>query len=364
MKATNRIDPSVNGVPQKKPKKARKRKGEPFEEGGIKIVPVSQEQEPQRGRLASDLRPRGVEWLLAPWIPKGMLSLVVGLPAVGKSTFMAWLTAQAGCAAVMPGFEEEVEVTTLPRLQANGVRLSLVRFLDDREYRLPRDKSRIASILRGWEAELLVIDPIDSYMEDEMNENTGRDVRSMLESVAWIASQTGAAVVGVRHPGKDRTNVMPGSRQWRAVPRSIVELATDGNVPPRLLLRHYKDSLGQDARPRRYRLEGDRGAPRKFVLEDELDVSLSRLSEVESDPTERIEIRKVGRYVRHLFTANDKPLVADLMSICRANGVADRARRQAVNLLSIDEKPDGVGGKYIMFGAPATWPAWTDDPQS
>lgn len=354
----------LNGQAVKPKRKPRPKKPGKIPSEEVRVVHAEPKEESSGGRLGSDLRERGVDFLLRPFIPRGMLSMVVGLPAVGKSTFIAWLVAQAGCAAIMPGFEEEVEVTTLPRLQANGANLRLIRFLDDRDYRLPRDKQRIASILKHWEAEILVMDPIDSYMEEDLNENAGRDVRLMLEAAAWVAKESGAAVVGVRHPGKDRLNVMPGSRQWRAVPRSIVELCSDGNSPPRLLIRHYKDSLGQDARPRQYRLEGERGKPRRFVMSDEVDTSMGGLAQAAADPTERLDIQTAGRHIRHLFETTTEASVTDLVNLCRSNGIGDKARREAVRLLGIFSKPSSSGGKWIMYRTGKDWPSWTDVPKS
>lgn len=341
------------------PKRTRKKPAQPDQAGANQAHgqrdPATQQA---RGRLASELDKRQIQWLLSPWFPRGMLSMVIGLPSVGKSTFMAWLMAEAKGAVILPGFEEVPELTTIQRLEVNGAKLHRIRFLDDREYRLPRDKALIVSILRGWQAELLVLDPIDSYMEDELSENTGRDVRSLLESASWIAAETGAAVVGVRHPGKDRTNVMPGSRQWRAVPRSIVELTSDGGVPPRFMVRHYKDSLGQDARPREYRLEGNKGQPKKFLLRAELDMTVQDLAMVANDPSGRRKVLEAARLIRHLFETAADPLVTDLVNSCRTLGIGEHARDEAKRLLGIKSDPPDFGDKWVMRRTVKDWPSW------
>jgi hypothetical protein len=346
-------------APQPKPKRKRKASKHTAADPFSFVRPV--DPAPSLGRLAADISLRKIDWLLSPWLPRGMLSLVVGLPSIGKSTFMAFLMRHASACVIMPGYEEDPEVTTLPRMKANGVNLKTVRFLDDWRYTLPRDQARIARIVTHAKADLLVIDPIDSYLDDELNENNGRDVRALLESAATIATKTGAAVVGVRHPGKDRSNVLPGSRQWRAVPRCILELTLDGSRKARNILRHYKDSLGQDARPRQYTLEGERGKPKRFLLAGEIDVSLAGLAGIAKDPTERHDIRAAGKAIRELFRASGEPFIPDLVALCRQNGVSDTARRQAMELLGIEGRPGTLGGKWIMTGAPSTWPPWTDE---
>ena len=54
---------------------------------------------------------------------------------------------------------------------------------------------------------IFILDPIDSYLDEGLSEDRGQHVRPLLEAAAWIAKETGAAVVATRHPGKDRIRV-------------------------------------------------------------------------------------------------------------------------------------------------------------
>lgn len=351
------VERVIASRPEEPPKKKRERKK--------KAAKEAQEEPPQatakkgnQGRIASSLKAREVAWFLKPWIPKGMLSIVAGLPAVGKSTFLAWLLAQATRACVLPGYEEDVEVTTLPRLEANGADLGCIKFLDDKRYTLPRDERALIARLKEWGADILILDPIDSYLDDEMNENDGQAVRKFLESCASVAEKSKAAVVGVRHPGKDRTNVMPGSRQWRAVPRSIVELVNDGGYPAKYLVRHFKDSLGQDTRPREYHLVGERGKPRRFEFKAEVDRSLDELTKAADGPTGRAKVLEACKLIRHLFDVDEQPAVTDLVNQCRALGIGEHARDEARRLLGVTANPQSSGGKWVMYRTQKEWPAW------
>jgi hypothetical protein len=241
------------------------------------------------------------------------------------------------------------------------VDLRSVLLLDDRDYRFPRDKKRVADALKDWGAILLVLDPVDSYMEDGVGENDGPDVRDYLESLHWIAVQAGAAVVGVRHPGKDPRNLMPGSRQWRNVPRSIVLQTIDTSFPPKRYMVHHKDSYGNDEPPHRYGLEGKPGQPRRFVMEGRMDHAVVRLSSEVSDPTDRMDIRLAGRILRRLMTKETEPTVEDLKNECMRNGVSDRARKTAAQLLGMNPRPREGAGKWYMFRTATDWPAWTDE---
>lgn len=357
MKPSNNGEP-LNGLAGRaetieKAKKARSKRKKKEEPAATEFATKD-----NRGRIASMIDTRKVEWFINPWIPKGMLSIVAGMPAVGKSTFIAYLLTKAIRACILPGFEEDVEVTTIPRLQALKTPLGGIKFLDDVRYSFPKCEKAVMKRLKEWGAELLVLDPIDSYMEDGKSENTAGDVRAFLESLSVIAKETGAAVVGVRHPGKDRTNIMPGSRAWRAVPRSIVELCRDGSIPPRLIIRHSKDSLGTDSKPREYGLPGERGAPRVFILKEERSGAMNEGSWQDDDPAERLDVMEACRRGRWFMTHNEKPLVEEFKKLCALHGISDRARRKAMERLGITSKPGTFGADWVMVRSEKEWPDW------
>lgn len=344
-----------------KAKKPRASKKKPKESPPSKTPqdPVIPEPE-SRGRLGSDLQPKDTRYFLKPWIPYSILSLVIGRANVGKSTFLAWLAAQAGNVCILPGYEEEVERKTLPRMQHMGVKMNLVRFLDDRPYTLPRDKIRIANIMRSWEATLLIIDPIDSYMDEGMSENNGQDVRIMLESAFWIAKETEAAVVAVRHPGKDRKNLLVGSRSWRNVPKSIMELFTDGQEKPRYFIRHEKDSDGNDWPVVEYVLEGNPGKPRRFKLKGEIKDHLAEFGTDDNDPAGMEKVKLAGRILRHMMDTETEVFSEEYIARCSKEGIAPSAGYAARRKCGVFAVPSGSGAKWVMKRKEGPWPNWTD----
>src|SRR5262249_40600876 len=141
-----------------------------------------------------------------------------------------------GGVLLFPGCEEDLESETIPRLIGAGADLNQVTIMDDHDYSLPTWKEKIADAAFESEAGLILFDPIDSYAGDNFNENDGPTVRTFLEAVVWIVHRTGVPVVAVRHPGKEKGNIMPGSRQWGAVPRRIIKMEENGDMPPRGVL--------------------------------------------------------------------------------------------------------------------------------
>ena len=328
-----------------------------------KNLPPAKSKKPKpspkhEGTVASMVKVRSIEWLLEPWIPRAMLTLVAGLPGVGKSTFLSWLVAQAKRACILPGYEEIPSLSLIPRLAANGADLESVRLLDSRRYSLPRNVKNIINNLKGWEADILIIDPLDSYMDDDKNENAASDVREFLEACTEIGEMTGAAIVGVRHPGKSHRNIMSGSKNWRAVPRVILELASDGGVPEKFLLKHYKNSLGGFAKPMYYTLEGEGKAPRRFVLGDEVCESIVDLAMAADGPTGRRKLTEACRLLKYMFEQEETPSVSEDVNACNRLGIGEKARDEAKRILAIFSVPSGVGSAWVMKRLDKEWPEW------
>jgi hypothetical protein len=341
-----------------KAKRTRKKKlqAEPSTNG--QQVPPSQ---PPQGRFMADVKEEKVKWLVQPWFPKGNLTVIVGHAGVGKSTCAAWLVAQAGQTILLPGNEESAAMSTKPRLQVNGADNTRVYLCDQKKYSLPRDRKELADLAKNQQAQLLVFDPLDSYLEDGTHENDNQPVREMLESCQYIAECSGAAVVGVRHPGKQQGNLLRGARTWAAVPRSIVELTKDGGTPPNFIIRLHKDSFGQDAKPRYYFLNGEAGKPKTFSLGEILETSQAILASLTDDRIGKRGVMQACMAAKGLFDEQDCPLVSDLVNRCRAMDISTRSRAIAEEILGIGSKPNGKGGKHILYRTESAWPSWLED---
>lgn len=355
-----------------------KRKAEPAaKDEGAEQARTSDEAKDREGgmrwAMADQMEEQPIRWLLNPWIPLGMLSMVVGHPNVGKSTFLAWIISlathrkaesppygmQFGRVILLPGHEEQFEVMTLPRLKKAGVALDRVKVLERGNVSLARDRDRLTGIARRFGATLIVGDPIDSYVEDCFSEDRGQDVRPLLEAAGGIAQDTGAAVVFARHPGKDPNNIMPGSRQWRAVPRIIVQLTSDGHIPPRYLISHFKDSLGTEASPRRYSLLDDGSGPRRFGLEEEVDQSAEEMTRTAGGPCGRYKLQAACRLVRWVFGQEEKPTRVGLAEEARKQELGADTVNEALRLLGVKAVPPAErGGPWYLVRTQEEWPAW------
>lgn len=308
-------------------------------------------------RPASSIRATEVRWFLKPWIPCGELSFVVGDPGTGKSTFLAWLVAQARAAVVFPGHEESIGAMFRPRLVAHGADLDRVFLLTEPGWTFPGALKRTVNAARQVDADLIIMDPVDSYLDESVSHNDAQGIRSALEALSAVAAQTGAAVVAVRHPGKMAGNVCPGSRAWRAVPRMIVQLVVDGSTPPRRWLRAFKDSLGACPPDRFYDLVGaGAGQPRVFTPGGLVRPAVAETCGLGMD---RVELKKLDIAVEMIkaLLSDGKQEAGFILNHARSIGIGDRTCYLAAERLGVKKLSEGGGRNCRHFWLPPeTWP--------
>lgn len=340
---------SANGAKPRKRNRKRHAEPEPTPAAPTSADPPGYEYGNSRvggGRLASNVIQRPPEWFVADLILKRALTFVVGNPSTGKSTFGAWLCSQARRPCIIPGYEESVDSALVPRLATNGVNLERTLILDDRMWIFPHDAQRIGDILASYQADLLWIDPIDSYLSIQ-GENDHSGVRYGLESLAQLAMRLSLAVVCARHPGKQPGNVCPGSRQWLAVPREIVELRRDMGPPERRALRLRKDPHNVSTGPREFLLEGPRGQPRRLLLSEPI-------SEEDADamgvltPEERYLVEEAMQVLIALLSDGEQ-LASWCYSECEKLKLRERTVREARRRLGVIKRREGCGQNHRMF---------------
>ncbi|RUP35017.1 MAG: AAA family ATPase [Mycolicibacterium sp.] len=205
-----------------------------------------------RVEWASSIRPKKQVWLWENRIPVATVSALAGRGGTGKTTYALHLIAQLS-KGLLPGKyygdprpsliwsgEDAWPTVINPRAIAAGADLNKVGRLiiestvdgDSHETspRLPLDTEAIHDTAAETGAALILIDPIASTMNGDLNREA--DVRSAVDALARVADKTGAVVMFVRHFGKGGGNAsdkMSGSHAFRDAVRSVFLFAADGD---------------------------------------------------------------------------------------------------------------------------------------
>ena len=213
-----------------------------------------------------EVEPKEIEWLWPGYLPLGMLVMLEGQKGAGKS----WLTLQLASMISngiidVPGtprgtkgtgkvlflsHEDTKDEVIVPRLNAMGADLTKIRILDstiDNEtgeeqwFDLYEDMGALEDLLTSDDYRLLVIDPLNNYINSSLDTYKDSHIRQVLSPLAAMAQRTGTCVIGIRHFKKQRDGGMldwgVGSGAYGAVARTVHAVIRDpfSNYKERLL---------------------------------------------------------------------------------------------------------------------------------
>jgi hypothetical protein len=202
--------------------------------GGNGSGPAPAAAEPTLSAIPlTEIQMRSIEWLERPLWQTSAFQLLAGAKGAGKGTYLAGIAARlsrSGGRALFVSTEDSAEIDLKPRLVAAGAALENV-FLVRGHVKLPGDVFEVRRLAREYgPLALLVIDPVANHIGNR-NSNSDAEVRDAIAPLNWLANELDCLIVGVRHPGKDRSRgalaSILGSTAWVDTPRAVVMIAVD-----------------------------------------------------------------------------------------------------------------------------------------
>lgn len=367
--------------------------GDVSSQAAADTTPVRETPPPPARRLhltpASTVQLRAVRWLWTDRIPAGALTVVPGREGIGKSLFLAWLTAQLTRGA-LPGIhhgqprpvvyaatEDSWAHTIAPRLVAAGADLDHVYRVDidtptgTGYLTLPTDCDALAVEIRRLGIALLAADPLLSVIHASIDTHRDRDLRTALEPLVSLADATGCAVVGLAHFNKSNSNdalsLITGSRAFSAVARAVLAVARDTTADDgSCVLSQAKNNLGRlDLPSLAYRvvsaevttLDGPTQVGRlEFTGEAARHVS-DILAEADQPSDSRADRDAAAEWLTaYLTNHGGSAPFAEITKAARADGIPERTLRRARDRAHVATRTEG-------FPARTTWHLTTEHTQ-
>jgi putative DNA primase/helicase len=222
------------------------------------------ETRPLISRSIDQFERRNIEWLWCPFLPLGMITLMIGDKAVGKSSVALDVAARISKGAAWPRFgnddeekaphgsviilckENDISRIIRPRLEAAGADLSRIHTLgyavpDDPKLLDPLERldTTVSELQRLVEkigdVKLIVVDPLTDYL-GKIDMNSDSAVRTLLTPLGRLASRYDLAILNILHvnkkvdlPGRYRAL---GSVGFRNVAQSTLLVAKNDEVMP------------------------------------------------------------------------------------------------------------------------------------
>jgi len=226
----------------------------------------------------SDVKSTPVNWLWYPYIPYGKITLVQGDPGDGKTTFVLAVAALLTNGKPMPESkptepptpvtviyqtaEDGLADTIKPRLEEVGADCSRVLVIDESEQPLSLADNRIEPSIIKSKAKLLILDPLQAYLGNDVDMHRANEIRPIFKSLAGIAERTGCAILIVGHMNKPNGATKGiyrglGSIDIAAAVRSMLLVGRDKSYENIRAMAPLKSSLAPE------------GCPIAFQLDDE-----------------------------------------------------------------------------------------------
>lgn len=226
----------------------------------------------------SDVKTEPVNWLWYPYIAIGKITLLQGDPGDGKSTMMINLIAELSKGGATPDgvafgrprkiiyqcSEDGASDTIKPRLEAAGADCRNIAFINEEVYSgLTLDDERIRDAIIECKPQLVVIDPIQSYIGNDSDLQIAVRARKLMRRISLWASCYKCAIVLIGHLSKkERSKELYrglGSIDVVASARSVLQVERDGQDEDIRHVRQVKNSLAPKGADLTFEIRSDTG---------------------------------------------------------------------------------------------------------
>jgi hypothetical protein len=302
--------------------------------------------------LASRIAPGKVEWLWPDRVPFGKLSVLAGDPAAGKTTLALDLAARLSTGRRAPGdqrlggtaqsalilsAEDGAADVLVPRLIAAQANLKRVRLRELHELlTLPDDVDALSKEIARFRIGLVVLDPLSAFLGSSSRTS---GVRRALASVAGMAEDTGAAVLGIEHLNKSASKSplhrVLGSVAVTGAARVVLVAGRDPDDATRFLLGALKTNLAPLAPSLAYRLVVAKHATHV----EWAGVSPRTATEILASPQhgQGSALERAERYLTETLSKGEA-LMRDIEALARKHGIAGPTLQRAKRALGVQSQ--------------------------
>lgn len=286
---------------------------------------------------------RKVNWLWYPYIPYGKLTVIQGDPGDGKTTFILSIIAALSNGGVLPGSnekiicnciyqntEDDLADTIKPRLENYKADCSKVCYIE-KDSPLYLDDSCLESAIYDADAKLLVLDPLQSFVGENVDMNRANCMRPRLNKLKQVAEKTGCAIVLIGHLNKKSGGKVDyrglGSIDIQAAARSVLLVSKHEEYPGFRFIAQQKNNLAPLGDTLAFTLKDD-GVKwlGKFPL------SADDLSNRDSG---KVSKEKLAVQIISNMLFSGERLSEEIMSRCFDEGISERTVNNAKKRLNI-----------------------------
>ena len=226
----------------------------------------------------SDVKSEPVKWLWYPYIAIGKVTLLQGDPGDGKSTMMMNFIAELSKGGATPDgvafgrphkiiyqcSEDKACDTIKPRLEAAGADCRNIAFINEEVHEgLTLDDERIRNAIIEASPKLVVIDPIQSYIENDSDMQIAVRARKIMRRIGMWASTYNCAIVLIGHLSKKESGKEIyrglGSIDLAASVRSVLHVQRNPDDEDIRIVKQIKNNLAPKGKDLHFEIRSSTG---------------------------------------------------------------------------------------------------------
>lgn len=317
-------------------------------------------------KYMSQIEPKKAEYLLYPYLPKGKLCIIAGVSGSTKTwltLYFASIISKAGRFITddtftkrEPGIviyqtkENDYETDIRPRLDALKANLDNILVIDEHDVDgssapLSLTDGRIEQVIKKYNAKLLIFDPLQSYLGEDIDMHRANEVRPILDQLIDMANRYSCTVIIVSHMSKMTTasalDRILGSSDLRNAARSIIVVGSDPNDQNRRVFTHGKNSLGTLGQSIAYHIDPSNGG-----------VVIDGFCELE--PNDVLQVKRDGTRNKPSISKNEAVnLLQEMLGeegYCKLEDIQTAAAYQGISPRTLQRAKEELFLKKVSIG--------------
>jgi hypothetical protein len=318
---------------------------------------------PSRAKIISfaDIASKESDFVWFPYIPAGNLTMMSAEPGTGKTTVCCAIAANItnGTPFVLGNnlyfkqgnviyltAEDSYEQTIRPRFIAAGGDVTRMFGIDGKlkgeegqEKELPislQDVDELEDAIIQIKPRLIIVDPIQAYLGEDVNMNLASDVRPVLAGLKRLAEKYNVGVICIRHLSKDTKRLAAhrglGTIDFNAACRSEVFLGKHPDDPEQRAMVHIKHNLTAQGESVGYRISSDENQKMLFEWTGKSDITEDMVAESKKADAGKFE--EAIQFLKNQLYAG--PVDATIIkNTAKENGISESTLKRAKGKLNV-----------------------------
>lgn len=320
-----------------------------------KFRPIKHKREKVSLVCMSDVEEEEITWLYQPYVPRGKVTICAAYPGTGKTYLLCYM---AACVSTGRSFFNQVPFNADPgraiyltaedgigdtikkRLRICGANMDNIATVIEQKTQLAFDSPEIEEFMRDYKPDLMIFDPFQAYIGEEVDMNAPNKTRDKLGLISSLAEKYDVAVVLICHFNKngkgDAITRVLGSTDIMGICRSYIALGPVPGEDDMKFMSHEKSSLAKRGKTILFEIDPDKGGV-VYLGENSLtmDDYTAIRNKKRASNAPAIEAAKQ-------FIVNNMPegrrLAKEIKTLAAANKISDRSLQRAREELGIITK--------------------------